>query len=122
MQLVFIYLLTVNALGFLLMLADKYKARKNLWRIPEATLITVAVIGGSIGCLAGMYTFRHKTRHLKFSVKKLQTHPQCGWVSDYINCFAFFRISEKQIQDHFAPGRVPGTKYISGCKCGSCAP
>ena len=68
MQLVFIYLLTVNALGFLLMLADKYKARKNFWRIPEATLITVAVIGGSIGCLAGMYTFRHKTRHLKFTL------------------------------------------------------
>lgn len=68
MQLIFIYLLTVNALGFLLMLADKHKARKNLWRIPEATLITVAVIGGSIGCLAGMYTFRHKTRHLKFTL------------------------------------------------------
>ena len=68
MQPIFIYLLTVNALGFLLMLADKHKARKNLWRIPEATLITVAVIGGSIGCLAGMYTFRHKTRHLKFTL------------------------------------------------------
>ena len=68
MQPIFIYLLTVNALGFLLMLADKHKARKNLWRIPEATPITVAVIGGSIGCLAGMYTFRHKTRHLKFTL------------------------------------------------------
>jgi len=68
MQLIFIYLLTVNALGFLLMLADKQKARKNLWRIPEATLMAVALIGGSIGCLAGMYTFRHKTRHLKFTL------------------------------------------------------
>lgn len=50
------------------MLADKYKARKKLWRIPEATLIGVAVIGGSVGALAGMYTFRHKTKHPKFTI------------------------------------------------------
>lgn len=50
------------------MLGDKRMAQKKLWRIPEATLMTVAAIGGSIGCLAGMYTFRHKTRHLKFTV------------------------------------------------------
>ena len=64
--LILIYLLIINAIGFLLMLADKQKARKNLWRIPEATLITAAFFGGTIGCLAGMYTFRHKTKHLKF--------------------------------------------------------
>ena len=63
-----IYLLTVNALGFLLMTADKYKAKKNLWRIPESTLMTVAVIGGSVGSLIGMYTVRHKTKHLKFTL------------------------------------------------------
>lgn len=63
-----LYLLIINAAGFLLMLADKYKAKKKLWRIPEATLIGVAVLGGSIGVLAGMYTVRHKTRHLKFTL------------------------------------------------------
>ena len=65
-KLIFFYLLIINALGFLLMLADKQKARKNLWRIPEATLFTAAFFGGTIGCLAGMYTVRHKTKHLKF--------------------------------------------------------
>ena len=50
------------------MLADKLKAKKKKWRIPEATLMTVAAVGGSIGSLAGMYTFRHKTRHPKFTI------------------------------------------------------
>ena len=67
-EVVLIYLLTVNAIGFLLMTVDKYKAKKNLWRIPESTLMTVALIGGSIGSLVGMYTVRHKTKHLKFTV------------------------------------------------------
>ena len=63
---ILLYLLIVNALGFLLMLVDKRKAQKNLWRIPEATLFLIAAIGGSIGSIAGMYKFRHKTKHLKF--------------------------------------------------------
>ena len=50
------------------MLIDKYKAKKNLWRIPEATLISVAVIGGSLGSLLGMKLIRHKTKHLKFTL------------------------------------------------------
>ena len=50
------------------MLVDKFKAKKNLWRIPEATLMTVAALGGSIGSLLGMYTVRHKTKHVKFTV------------------------------------------------------
>ena len=68
MKYLMIYLLIVTAAGFLLMLVDKFKARKKLWRIPEATLMGVAAIGGSIGSLAGMYTFRHKTKHPKFTV------------------------------------------------------
>ena len=64
----YIYLLIINAAGFLLMLVDKYKARNNLWRIPEATLMTVAAVGGSLGSLLGMYCFRHKTKHPKFTV------------------------------------------------------
>lgn len=63
-----IYLLIINALGFILMLVDKYKARKNKWRIPEATLMIVAALGGSVGSLLGMYTVRHKTKHPKFTV------------------------------------------------------
>ena len=67
-KLILFYLLIINAIGFLLMLVDKRKAQKNLWRIPEATLMTAAFLGGSIGSLAGMYTFRHKTKHLKFTL------------------------------------------------------
>lgn len=63
-----LYLLIINAVSFLLMLADKRKAQKKLWRIPEATLLTAAAFGGSIGALAGMYVFRHKTKHLKFTL------------------------------------------------------
>lgn len=67
-KLILLYLLLINAIGFLLMLTDKRKAQKNLWRIPESTLLWVAALGGSVGSLAGMYTFRHKTRHLKFTL------------------------------------------------------
>ena len=66
MKYLLVYLLIINAVGFALMLIDKWKAKKNRWRIPEATLMTVAALGGSIGSLIGMYTVRHKTRHLKF--------------------------------------------------------
>jgi len=68
MQVLYIYLAIINAISFILMLVDKYKARKNLWRIPEATLMGFAAAGGSIGALAGMYLVRHKTKHLKFTV------------------------------------------------------
>ena len=62
------YLLLINALAFLLMLADKRKAKKKAWRIPESTLLTIAALGGSLGATAGMYLFRHKTRKPKFSL------------------------------------------------------
>ena len=68
MKYILAYLLIVNAAAFLLMLVDKIKAKKNLWRIRESTLILSAVLGGSIGALAGMYTFRHKTLHRKFTI------------------------------------------------------
>ena len=67
-QLLLLYLFLINAVSFLLMLADKQKARKNLWRIPERTLFLSALLGGSVGAIAGMYTFRHKTRHLSFTL------------------------------------------------------
>ena len=67
-RLVLLYLITINAAAFLLMLADKLKAKRRAWRIPEATLLSIAVAGGSIGAILGMYLIRHKTRHLKFSL------------------------------------------------------
>ena len=67
MKLLYFYLLLMNAIGLLLMLIDKRKAIKNKWRISEATLLAVAIAGGSIGSIAGMHFFRHKTRNLKFS-------------------------------------------------------
>lgn len=62
------YLLIINAAGLLIMLADKQKAKKHLWRIPEAALLAVAALGGSLGVLAGMKLFRHKTRKPKFRI------------------------------------------------------
>jgi len=50
------------------MLVDKKRAIKNQWRISEKTLIGISIIGGSIGMLAGMSTFRHKTKHKKFTI------------------------------------------------------
>lgn len=61
-----IYLVVVNVIGFALMGMDKWKAKKQAFRIPEATLFTIAIIGGSIGCILGMFTFHHKTRHWYF--------------------------------------------------------
>ena len=68
MKYILIYLLCMNIGSFLIYGADKYKAVKNQWRISEATLIIVAVIGGSIGALAGMKVFHHKTKKKKFSL------------------------------------------------------
>ena len=60
------YVIIVNLIGFLLMGIDKRKAVKRAFRIPESTLFIVALIGGSLGSLLGMYAFRHKTRHWYF--------------------------------------------------------
>ena len=61
-----LYILAVNILGFFMMGIDKQRARKRAFRIPEATLFMIALIGGSIGSIAGMHLFRHKTRHWYF--------------------------------------------------------
>ena len=68
MKLLLPYLFIINAVSFLLMHIDKEKAKAGRWRIPEATLLGAAFIGGSLGAFLGMRLFRHKTRHLKFSV------------------------------------------------------
>ena len=63
-----LYLLLINAAAFAIMFADKQYAKKNRWRIPEATLLSAAALGGSFGVLLGMLLFRHKTRKLKFQI------------------------------------------------------
>ncbi len=63
-----IYLIIINLVAFLVMYIDKKKARYGKWRIPEQTLFILALVGGSIGSIAGMYTFRHKTKKLRFSI------------------------------------------------------
>ena len=68
MQIALLALLLINALGLLLMRIDKEKARRHSWRISEATLFTVALLGGSAGVLLGMYAFRHKTKHRRFII------------------------------------------------------
>ena len=60
------YLLAINIVSFFLYGIDKYKAKKNKWRISEATLLMIAVIGGSIGAWSGMRLWHHKTMHKKF--------------------------------------------------------
>ncbi len=64
--LIFIYLAVINFICFVMMGLDKHKARKRSWRIPESTLFVLALIGGSIGSIAGMHLFHHKTRHWYF--------------------------------------------------------
>lgn len=68
MQYIFLYLLLINAASFVLMLVDKYKAKRNLWRISESRLFAFALLGGALGSLAGMYLVRHKTKHRKFTI------------------------------------------------------
>lgn len=65
---VLLYLLIINLIGFLAMGIDKFKAQRGYWRIPEATLMTLCLLGGGIGTIGGMYTFRHKTKKMKFTI------------------------------------------------------
>lgn len=67
-QNIIIYLIIINLIGFLSMLIDKKKAKYGRWRIPENTLFLYAILGGTIGSLIGMYTFRHKTQKPKFKI------------------------------------------------------
>ena len=67
-NLLYIYVIIINVVTFFIYGLDKSKAKARQWRIPEAQLIFLAVIGGSVGALAGMKVFHHKTRKLKFKL------------------------------------------------------
>ena len=61
-----VYLLVINAAAFAVYGADKRRAKQGRWRVPEKTLFLLAIVGGSVGALLGMWTFHHKTRHWYF--------------------------------------------------------
>lgn len=63
-----LYIILINAIGFATMALDKFKAQKGYWRTPEKTIFVITLLGGGIGTISGMYTFRHKTKKLKFTV------------------------------------------------------
>lgn len=63
-----IYLILINLTLFLTMAIDKSSAKRSARRVPEATLFLMALLGGSVGGIAGMYTFRHKTKHMSFVI------------------------------------------------------
>lgn len=68
MKLFAIYLAVMNVIGVAVMWSDKRRARLHRWRIPEKVLFWVSLLGGSVGTWAGMYLFRHKTKHWYFVV------------------------------------------------------
>ena len=65
-EIVVIYLVVINVVAFVVYGVDKYKAKRGKWRTPEATLLGLAAIGGSIGAWLGMRVWHHKTMHKKF--------------------------------------------------------
>ena len=68
MQMFTLYLLVANVISFVIYGVDKQKAKHNRWRIPEKVLLSLAVLGGSVGAYVGMYMFRHKTQKAKFFI------------------------------------------------------
>ncbi len=67
-MLIVYYLIVMNLIAFLMYGLDKWKAIHHRWRIPEAELLCIALVGGALGAYGAMLLFRHKTRHLCFSV------------------------------------------------------
>ena len=68
MKTIILYLIGINVVTFLVYGLDKWKAKRDAWRISESTLLLLAAAGGSVGALLGMQIFRHKTKHVKFTV------------------------------------------------------
>ena len=68
MKAIILYLIGINVVTFLVYGLDKWKAKRDAWRISETTLLLLAAAGGSVGALLGMQIFRHKTKHVKFTV------------------------------------------------------
>lgn len=67
-EMIILYILLINIIGFFIMGLDKFKAKKGYWRTPEKTIFTITLLGGGVGTVAGMYVFRHKTKKLAFTI------------------------------------------------------
>lgn len=67
-EMIILYVLIINLIGFLIMGLDKFKAKKGFWRTPEKTIFTITLLGGGIGTVTGMYLLRHKTKKMKFTI------------------------------------------------------
>ena len=67
-EMIILYVLIINLIGFLIMGLDKFKAKKGFWRTPEKTIFTITLLGGGIGTVTGMYLIRHKTKKMKFTI------------------------------------------------------
>ena len=67
-QMLIIYLVIINVIGFLAMGIDKHQAKMSNRRIPENTLLGLTVLGGGVGTILGMYVFHHKTKKGKFTI------------------------------------------------------
>ena len=67
-RIIFTYFIMINLIGFVIMFIDKSRAIHKEWRISERSLLFISLIGGSIGMFAGIHIFRHKTKHLKFTI------------------------------------------------------
>ena len=68
MRNIILYFICIIIFGFFIMWLDKRKAKKGAWRIPEKTLFIITALGGGIGTIAGMYTFKHKTKKIQFVI------------------------------------------------------
>ena len=67
-QNIIVYLIAINLIGVMAMWIDKKKAQKGAWRFSEKSLFMITILGGGIGTIAGIYTFRHKTKKLRFTI------------------------------------------------------
>lgn len=65
-EILWVYLLGISLVSVVVTIADKHKAKKGAWRVPEATLLGLAALGGSVAMYLTMHLIRHKTKHLKF--------------------------------------------------------
>lgn len=68
MRILFYYILLINLYGVIVMYYDKSKSIKHQWRVPESRIFLISFILGSAGVFLGMYLFRHKTKHKKFTI------------------------------------------------------
>lgn len=68
LKIALVYLVLINIITFIIYVDDKRRARRSRWRTSEATLVTLAIIGGSLGALLAMILFHHKTRHTSFVI------------------------------------------------------